>query len=115
MSEDYYKSIISVLKNERDEAISAIMDTKKFWCEHLQQQKELDNSRIEQLQNDVINAEMNLQIMTNLFEQAKEMLRKLNPIIGYGSCFLCGEIRYAEHKPNCEYIKMIGDNYEKSV
>ena len=93
------------LRQQNNQLLLDIEHTKRFWYEHLQQQKELDNSRIEQLQNDVINAEMNLQIMTNLFEEAKEMLRKTNEALWDADSDASYDDLYESNK---HYLTIIG-------
>jgi hypothetical protein len=113
MSEEFMKHVAEKLKLDNDKLVAE----RDLWrskfikadIERIAALKELDNSRIEQLQNDVINAEMNLQIMTNLFEEAKKMLRKCSPFQNDATgCFGCGTFFTSGHKPNCPYEKMIG-------
>lgn len=43
-------------------------------------------------------------------QEAKDMLKELDPFESNGGCYcaICGDI-IPDHKPDCKYIKMIGD------
>ncbi len=64
----------------------------------------------EQLQNDIINANMNSEIMGKLAEERRVALEKCipNEIGGYDvrleRCIFCKEY---EHKPNCDFVRLI--------
>ncbi len=66
----------------------------------------------EQLQNDIINANMNLEIMVNLAEERRVALEKCSPHNGFSNCLFCDKTdnkiwESGEHESNCDYVRLI--------
>jgi hypothetical protein len=94
------------LKEKNDKQFEALMKS----INRLETENETLKELNEQLQNDIINANMNSEIMGKLSEERRVALEKCipNEIGGYDvrleRCIFCKEY---EHKPDCDYVRLI--------
>ena len=74
---------------------------------NMQQQLEASQKLIEVLRSDVLHAEGNLTIMTDLAEERRLALEKCSPWnMNTFTCMLCGNDADKRHKPDCDWVRL---------